>query len=157
MSDETTLPPAVTSDQPVAESIPAAVEALSDDSKTVVGPIPLEDPATGPVSQGQLEALRSKFQDDLDALNQQISLLQLKATALEAQLNSIEPKMEARASRTERLVGELQIEIVKMMKAIAAKEKEKETVERATLTAVQEMKGLLEAFIARPAPSPSNV
>lgn len=145
MSDETTPPPA-SPDQASAESIPAAVEStLASEGKTLITPIPLMDPALAPATQEQLETLRVKFQDELDALNQQIVLLQVKATALEAQLNSIEPKIEARASRTEKLVAELQIEIIRMMKAQTSKEKS----EGATLTELKEIKAMLTTFLGK--------
>ena len=124
-----------------AEATPSPVDQAPE-SKTVITPIPLGLAQT-PASQEQLEALRERFQNELDALNQQIYLIQAKATALEAQLNSIEPKIEARASRTEKLVAELQIDIQKMTKAFNAQGR----LESATLDGVNDIKKMIATLL----------
>jgi uncharacterized protein YfcZ (UPF0381/DUF406 family) len=75
------------------------------------------------VTQDDLDALRHKFQSDLVTLREQISLLQSRAAALEAQIAKIEPMVEARASRTEKLVMELQVEFQKMNRVLVNREK----------------------------------
>jgi len=75
------------------------------------------------VTHEDLHDLKQKFQSDLVALREQISILQARAAALESQLARIEPMVEARASRTEALVMSMQVELNKLTKAIAVKEK----------------------------------
>lgn len=75
------------------------------------------------VTHEDLYDLKQKFQSDLVALREQISILQARAAALESQLARIEPMVEARASRTEALVMSMQVELNKLTKAIAGKEK----------------------------------
>lgn len=75
------------------------------------------------VTQDDLTELKHKFQADLVVLREQISLLQARAAALEAQIARIEPMVEARASRTEKLVMELQVEMHKLTKMMEGKEK----------------------------------
>jgi len=79
------------------------------------------------VTHDDLQDLKHKFQSDLVALREQISILQARAAALESQLARIEPMVEARASRTEKLVMELQVEMHKLTKTLEGKEsKEKD-------------------------------
>lgn len=75
------------------------------------------------VTQDDLTEMKHKFQSDLVVLREQISLLQARAAALEAQIARIEPMVEARASRTEKLVMELQVEMHKLTKSIEGKDK----------------------------------
>ena len=75
-----------------------------------------------PVSATDLKELREKFQGDLFALREQICILQVRATSMEAQLARIEPMVEARASRTEKLVMELQVDMHKLTKIVEGKE-----------------------------------
>jgi len=75
------------------------------------------------VTHDDLQELKLKFQNDLVSLREQISILQARAAALESQLARIEPMVEARASRTEALVMSMQVELNKLTKAIAVKEK----------------------------------
>jgi ABC-type enterochelin transport system substrate-binding protein len=79
------------------------------------------------VTQEDLTELRRKCLEDIAALREQILILQARATAMEGQLARIEPMVEARASRTEKLVMELQIEMNKLTKAISGKEKTETT------------------------------
>jgi len=78
------------------------------------------------VTHDDLAELKQKFQGDLIALREQISILQARAAALESQLARIEPMVEARASRTEKLVMELQVEFQKLSRFMTQQEK-KET------------------------------
>ena len=70
-----------------------------------------------------LNDVRRQFQEKLAELHEQIGILQARASALEGQLARIEPMVEARASKTEKLVMELQVEMRKLTKALDAKEK----------------------------------
>lgn len=99
-------------------------------------------PEIATISREELDEIRTLFQTELEGLNKQITLLQARATALEAQFAKIEPMVEARASRTEKLVAELQLEMHKMTKAFASKEK----VEATTLG---EIKGMLKTLLER--------
>lgn len=74
------------------------------------------------VTPEDLQELQKKFQADLLDLRQQIGVLQARAAALEMQIARIEPMVEARANRTEKLVMELQVEMCKLTKTIAGKE-----------------------------------
>lgn len=74
------------------------------------------------VTHDDLTEMKHKFQSDLVVLREQISLLQARAAALEAQIARIEPMVEARASRTEKLVMELQVEMHKLTKSLDGKE-----------------------------------
>ena len=94
------------------------------------------------VTHDDLVDFKQKFQGDLIALREQISILQARAAALEAQLARIEPMVEARSSRTERLVMELQIEIQKLARFITVQE-EKEN------TSYAEIKSMLQTLIER--------
>ena len=94
------------------------------------------------VTCDDLTELRQKFQGDLIALREQISILQARASAMEFQLARIEPMVEARASRTERLVMELQIEMQKLSRFMTAQE-EKENASYA------EIKSMLQTLIER--------
>lgn len=96
----------------------------------------------GTVSRAELEDIRNTFQTELDGMHKQINLLQARASALEAQLAKIEPMVEARASRTEKLVAELQLEMHRMTKALSSKEK----MEGAALG---EIKGMLKTLLER--------
>jgi len=80
------------------------------------------DEARATASSQDLRELKAKFQCDLVALREQISILQARAAAMEAQLARIEPMVEARASRTEKLVMELQVDVHKLTKIIEGRE-----------------------------------
>lgn len=84
------------------------------------------------VTHEDLAELKQKFQGDLIALREQISILQARAAALESQLARIEPMVEARASRTEKLVMELQVEFQKLSRFMTQQEK-KETDQYASI------------------------
>lgn len=93
-------------------------------------------------TQDDLQELRAKFHADLVALREQISILQARAAALESQLARIEPMVEARASRTEKLVMELQIELSKVTRFLGDHDKK----EAATYG---EIKKMLETLLER--------
>ena len=57
-----------------------------------------------------------ELQVELTALKQQIAAMQQRVSVLEEQVSKIEPSMEARASRTEKLVMDVQIELHKFLK-----------------------------------------
>ncbi len=90
----------------------------------------------------QVAAVAKTLQAELTLLRGQISILQSRAAAVDAQLAHIEPMIEARASRTERLVMELQIEMQKLSRSLSSKEKT-ETVNYA------EIKSMLTVLIER--------
>lgn len=94
------------------------------------------------VTRDDLEELRHKFQADLVTLREQISLLQSRAAALEAQIAKIEPMVEARASRTEKLVMELQIELSKVTRFLGEHDKKEATT-------YSEIKTMLKTLLER--------
>lgn len=71
------------------------------------------------ISPQDLREMREKFQTDLVFVREQISVLQARAAAMEAQLARIEPMVEARASRTEVVVMKMQVELGQLTKAFA--------------------------------------
>lgn len=68
------------------------------------------------VTREDIESLRRQFETELLNMKEQITALVARAAAMEAQLSLIEPRVEARSSRTERLVMELQGELSKFSK-----------------------------------------
>jgi predicted nucleic acid-binding Zn-ribbon protein len=94
------------------------------------------------ITHDDLNDLRRKFQEDIAALHEQIGILQARAAALEGQLARIEPMVEARASKTEKLVMELQVEMRKLTKALDAKE----AVEVGKFTNIE---GMLKTLLER--------
>lgn len=79
------------------------------------------------ITQDDLNDLKRKFQEDIASVHEQIGILQARAAALEGQLARIEPMVEARASKTEKLVMELQIEMRKMNKTLEGKNQAEES------------------------------
>jgi len=73
-------------------------------------------------TQEDLLDLRKKLYEDLSSMKEQIAVLQARSSALEAQLARIEPMVEARNSRTEKMVLELQLDINKLHKSFGAHE-----------------------------------
>jgi hypothetical protein len=63
------------------------------------------------VTQDDLAGLKQAMQSELMGIKEQIAVLQARASATEAQIARIEPMVEARNSRTEKLVMELQVEL----------------------------------------------
>ena len=76
------------------------------------------------VTQDDLSSMRHQLLGDLGAMKEQIAVLQARASALEAQLARIEPMLEARSSRTEKLVMELQVELHKFSKQFTVHQNE---------------------------------
>jgi hypothetical protein len=68
------------------------------------------------VTREDIESLRRQFEVELLSMKEQITSLVARAIAMEAQLALIEPRVEARSSRTERLVMELQGELSRFSK-----------------------------------------
>jgi small-conductance mechanosensitive channel len=93
-------------------------------------------------TQDDLENISKKFHDELEDLREQIGLLQSRAEALEAQIAKIEPLVEARASKTEKLVHEMQIELRKVTKFLGDHDKK----EAATYS---EIKTMLQTLLER--------
>jgi hypothetical protein len=93
-------------------------------------------------THADLELMRNKFHSDLVHLREQISLLQSRAAALEAQIAKIEPMVEARASRTEKLVLEMQIEMRKVTRFLSEHDKKEAST-------YSEIKGMLQTLLER--------
>jgi predicted nucleic acid-binding Zn-ribbon protein len=74
------------------------------------------------VTHDDLSEVKARFQSDLVGLREQISILQARAAAVESQIARIEPMVEARASRTEKIVMELQVEMHKLTKTLEGKD-----------------------------------
>jgi predicted nucleic acid-binding Zn-ribbon protein len=70
------------------------------------------------VTQDDLAGLKNQFHNDIEGLQEQIRVLQARAAALEGQLARIEPMVEARSSKTEKLVMELQIDMRRLTKTL---------------------------------------
>lgn len=69
-----------------------------------------------------ISELKLQLNKDLAGMKEQIGVLQSRVAALESQIARIEPAVEARNSRTERLVMDLQIDLHKFSKAFASHE-----------------------------------
>ena len=106
------------------------------------------DDVTQPVTHGELvllkESLQKEYRDlrgEYTELKGQIAVLQARAAAVESQMARIEPMVEARNSRTEKLVMELQIEVSKLSKAVSergtAQASHQKTVEDALKTLLE--------------------
>lgn len=102
----------------------------------------MPEEAASQVTRQELETLRQGFHEELTGLKEQIRLLQARASALDAQLARIEPMVEARASRTEKLVYELQGEISKLTKAVSHKHE-------GTTVQYSEIQGMLKTLLER--------
>jgi predicted nucleic acid-binding Zn-ribbon protein len=84
---------------------------------------------------------------ELAALKQQIAAMQQRVSMLEEQVSKIEPSMEARASRTEKLVMDVQIELHKFLKNFTGHQAQ-ESTHQANVEAM--LKILLERTEAEP-------
>jgi DNA repair exonuclease SbcCD ATPase subunit len=85
-----------------------------------------------------LALLRSSVNQDIVDLKAQVHVLQARISALESQVADIEPMVEARASRTEKLVMMLQLEISRFHKAFDVHE-EKETAHQTKIESMLEI------------------
>jgi hypothetical protein len=73
--------------------------------------------AADTVMGAELDLVKQQLQTDIFDLKEQISIFQARLAALEAQVAHIEPMVEARSSRTEKLVLMLQLELQRFHKA----------------------------------------
>lgn len=112
---------------------------MPDETQSASQPVPGD---TQYATHEQVAAVAKTLHAELTLLRGQISILQSRAAAVDAQLAHIEPMIEARASRTERLVMELQIEMQKLSRSLSSKEKT-ETVNYA------EIKSMLATLLER--------
>ena len=85
-----------------------------------------------------LDLLKHQLRTDIVDLKEQVSILQARLAALEAQVAHIEPMVEARASRTEKLVLMLQLELARFHKSFDAHEA-KETTHQSRVEKALEM------------------
>jgi len=99
------------------------------------------------VSAEPLEQLKRQLRSDLLDLKDQISVLQARLAALETQVACIEPMVEARSSRTEKLVLMLQLELARFHKAFDGHEDRENIhqtkVEKALETLLERSEGAL--------------
>jgi hypothetical protein len=74
------------------------------------------------VTQDDFTELKYRLSADLVLLREQFALLQVRVAAMEAQLTHIEPMVEVRARRTEKLVMDLQVELQQLTKSFNSRE-----------------------------------
>jgi Skp family chaperone for outer membrane proteins len=63
-----------------------------------------------------LEDLHSQVQHEFTEIREQLALMQARLAAFEAQMAHVEPMIEARAARTDRIALELQMEFRRWQK-----------------------------------------